>query len=102
MAASPGQFVSLPAVHIGTYKTSTTTSILLQMVATLHHTSLLAHAMSDLTANLEAAFYAHQMSFIAPTSGADEKTCKEIRIRASGFHDQVKSIKYMLSHIGLI
>lgn len=98
--AALGRPVSLPSVRIGSYVPESTTSILLQMVATLHHSTQLANAMSDLASNLEVAMYP-QIAVFVPATGADNTTCTEIRHRATGFHQQVKLIMEMLMHAGI-
>ncbi|KAH7322931.1 hypothetical protein B0I35DRAFT_510169 [Stachybotrys elegans] len=96
LPVASGGSISLPAVRIGTYTPPSTTSILLQIVATLHHSTLLAHAMAELATNL-----IDQTGFITAIAGTNDQTYEGIQIQAVGFHTQVKSIKSTLSHAGL-
>ncbi|KAI1864606.1 hypothetical protein JX265_008330 [Neoarthrinium moseri] len=99
-AAASDASVRLPSVRIGTYRPSPTLSVLLQMVAALHHSTLLAHAMIEFAAKLEDSLYYQSTVFINPVA-IDKKTCDDIQVRATSFHDQVKSIEGILLRVGL-
>ncbi|KAI1100052.1 hypothetical protein F4804DRAFT_58551 [Jackrogersella minutella] len=92
-AAREGNPVSLPAVTIGSFVPDATTSILLQMVATLQHSTQLINHMSD---------FAVKMSLEEGFISTDETCSTDLHRRASNMHQQVRSIKSMLVQTGLL
>ncbi|KAI4862251.1 hypothetical protein F4820DRAFT_32375 [Hypoxylon rubiginosum] len=92
-ATSEGRPVSLPLVTIGSFVPDVTMSILLQMVATLQHSTQLANDMSDFAA------------MISPGEGSvygDEMSRTNLQRRTTNMHQQVRSIKSMLAQTGLL
>lgn len=98
-ATSSGKPVSLPPVRIGTFVTDPTTAILLQMLATLQHATQLADGMCSFATSVEC--HATQSTALVPSSGADETTCRDVKRRAGGMHQQVRAIRGTLMRAGL-
>ncbi|KAI6089181.1 hypothetical protein F4821DRAFT_257332 [Hypoxylon rubiginosum] len=92
-ATRGGRPVSLPLVTIGSFVPDATMSILLQMVATLQHSTQLANDMSD---------FAAMMSPGEGLAHGDEMSRTNVQRRTNNMHQQVRSIKSMLTQTGLL
>ncbi|KAI0164281.1 hypothetical protein GGR52DRAFT_582081 [Hypoxylon sp. FL1284] len=91
-ATRGGKPVSLPLLSIGSFVPDATTSILLQMVATLQHSTQLANDMSD---------FAAKVSLEGSVIHSDELAYTDLQRRTNNLHQQVRSVKSLLAQTGL-
>ncbi|KAI0379539.1 hypothetical protein F5Y04DRAFT_259938 [Hypomontagnella monticulosa] len=93
-ATKEGKPFSLPFVSIGSFVPDAAMSLLLQMVATLHHSSQLANDMSD---------FAARMSLRGLPNPADESSIDtDLHCRAANIRQKIRSIRAVLMQTGCL
>ncbi|KAK6957355.1 hypothetical protein Daesc_000139 [Daldinia eschscholtzii] len=90
-ATKEGNPITLPLLTIGRFVPDATTSILLQMVATLQHSTQLANGMSEFASKMSRSW--------EPASG-NELGSVDLHCHADAIHQQIRSIKSLLAEIG--
>ncbi|KAI0109860.1 hypothetical protein F4814DRAFT_424764 [Daldinia grandis] len=92
-ATREGNPMTLPLLTIGRFVPDATTSILLQMVATLQHSTQLANGLSE---------FASKMGLGSDPVSESKLGCTDLHHHAVTIHQQTRSIKSLLMESGIL